>query len=123
VTLHRALQPLPKLRGRAGHLNQLFLNVLRNAVQAVGERGTVRVAAAPAAGVVRVEVSDDGGGIAEADLARVFDPFFTTRAVGEGTGLGLTVARDIVHAHGGTIELASRRGSGTRVVIALPVAQ
>jgi len=121
VTLHRALQPLPRLRGRAGHLNQLFLNVLRNALQAVGEHGTVRVASASAQGAVHVEIADDGCGIAAEDLKRVFEPFFTTRAVGEGTGLGLSVARDIAQAHGGRIELASRRGSGTRVLIVLPV--
>ncbi len=123
VALHRALQPLPKLRGRPGHLNQLFFNVLHNAAQAVGERGTIRVASGVSEGAVRIEIADDGCGIAAEHLGRVFDPFFTTRPVGAGTGLGLAVARDVAQAHGGRIEIASRAGSGTRVTVTLPVGQ
>lgn len=67
-----------------------------------------------------VRVGDRGAGIAAGDLARVFEPFFTTRPVGKGTGLGLPVARDIVRAHGGDITIDSRLGVGTTVVIRLP---
>ncbi len=120
VALHRRLAPLPTLRCRSGHLNQVFFNVLRNAMQAVGEHGTISVAASAEEGGVCIEIVDDGCGIAKEHLGRVFDPFYTTRAVGEGTGLGLTVARDIVQSHRGRIDIASKPGSGTRVKISLP---
>lgn len=121
VSLHRRFGPLPRTRCRPGHLNQVFFNVLDNAIRAVGEHGTIAVSTQAAAAALEVEISDDGCGIAAEHLARVFEPFFTSRQVGEGTGLGLTVARDIVHAHGGEIALTSRADSGTRVVISLPL--
>jgi signal transduction histidine kinase len=121
VSLHRALQPLPKWRGRPGPLNQVFFNLLRNAAQAVGDHGTISVASGVSEQGIRIEIRDDGCGIPAEHLKRVFDPFFTTRRVGEGTGLGLTVVRDAVHSHGGRVELDSRSGSGTRVSVILPV--
>jgi two-component system NtrC family sensor kinase len=68
-----------------------------------------------------VRISDNGCGIAQENLSRIFDPFFTTREVGAGTGLGLTVCRDIVRAHGGRIEVESRIGTGTTFTIHLPL--
>jgi signal transduction histidine kinase len=121
VTLSRELSPLPPLMCLPGHLNQVLLNVLQNAVQAVGEVGCIRVSSAFGEGRIRIVIADDGVGIAEEDLAHVFEPFFTTRAVGKGTGLGLTVARDIIGAHGGEIDVASKKGQGTTVTISLPI--
>lgn len=120
ATLTLDLAPLPRLHCHAGRLNQAFLNILLNAAQAVGEGGDVRIASSAAPHGIGVTISDNGAGIPAALLTRVFEPFFTTRDVGAGTGLGLTVARDIVLAHGGRIDLESEAGRGTRVRIELP---
>jgi signal transduction histidine kinase len=116
---------LPAIRCLPGHLNQVFLNILTNALQAVGETGAVHVESRleendGAASSIVVRIRDDGFGIDPAVLPRVFDPFFTTHDVGQGTGLGLTVAHDIVQAHGGRIDIESSPGRGTLVTIHLP---
>lgn len=116
------LQPLPRILCLPGHLNQVFLNLLLNASQAVTPPdGKIVVRSRAAENEIRLQFVDNGGGIPEENLGRVFDPFFTTRDVGQGTGLGLTVSRDIVEAHGGRIEIESRVGAGTTVTIRLPV--
>ena len=120
VRLTLDLKPLPPLLCLPGLLNQVFLNVLINALQAVGEHGEIRVASASAGGRIDISIADDGPGMAADVLARVFEPFFTTREVGQGTGLGLTVARDVVQAHDGSIVLESQPGRGTTVRISLP---
>jgi two-component system NtrC family sensor kinase len=112
---------LPPVRGDAGKLNQVFLSLIQNADQAVPEGGEICIRGRVEGAWLRVEVEDNGCGIAPDTLQRVFDPFFTTRVVGQGTGLGLTVSRDIIAAHGGTIEIDSELGRGTRVVVSLPV--
>lgn len=111
---------IPRLRCRAGHLNQVFLNLLRNAAYAMARRGVIRIRSELADGSIRIRFEDNGAGIPESVLPRVFDPFFTTRDVGAGTGLGLTVSRDVIRAHGGEIELESKVGVGTTVTIRLP---
>lgn len=128
VALQLQLAELPKVMCLPGHLNQVFLNVLQNALQAVndaGKAGDIVVASRPAQGGTQVEISirDNGPGIPPEALPKVFNPFFTTRPVGQGTGLGLTVARDIVRAHSGEIAIASPPpdgGRGTVVTILLP---
>jgi signal transduction histidine kinase len=117
------LDALPPVRGDGGKLNQVFLSLLQNADQAVADGGSIVVRGAFAGGRVNVTVEDDGAGIAPELLSRVFDPFFTTRAVGQGTGLGLTVSRDIVMAHGGDLTLESEPGRGTRVTVCLPASR
>ena len=85
---------------------------------ALAHGGEAGVALTVRMSVARVEIRDSGAGIPPDRLARVFDPFFSTRS--EGTGLGLSIARQIVHAHGGTIAIASEEGQGTTVVVELP---
>jgi signal transduction histidine kinase len=125
VKLLKELSPLPPLMCLPGHLSQVWLNVLQNAVQAVGRNGTIRVSSAVSSGIsgesICIKVTDDGQGISGEVLAHVFEPFFTTRDVGKGTGLGLTVARDIVGAHGGDIGIESTSEHGTTVTITLPI--
>jgi len=116
---------LPTLRGNPQQLEQVFINLLLNALQALPKRAaTVRITADVVAdgGVVRIAVIDQGCGIDDADLAKIFDPFYTTRIEEGGTGLGLSICRRIVQNHGGTIEIASERGIGTEVSVRLPVA-
>ena len=121
VTLTTDFEPLPRLLCLPGHLNQAFLNILQNALQAVAGGGTVTVRTRVVGEAITVEIADTGPGIPTDVRARVFDPFFTTRSVGSGTGLGLTVARDIVLAHGGTVAVICPPHGGTSVTIRLPV--
>ncbi len=106
----------------AGKLNQMFLNILLNAIQAVGEGGTIEVASHSdeAAHAVRYEISDDGPGIPAAIRGRIFDPFFTTKPQGVGTGLGLWISYDIVERHAGEIEFETAEGRGTKFIVTLP---
>jgi signal transduction histidine kinase len=109
--------------GDPQHLSQALHAVITNAVQAVepmGAAGLVEVATRQVEHEVRVIVRDNGAGIAPDVLPRIFDPFFTTRPVGKGTGLGLTVARDVLQAHGGSIEIDSAPGAGTTVTMRIP---
>ncbi|AKU12247.1 putative histidine kinase [Azoarcus sp. CIB] len=121
VTLTSELSPLPPLMCLSGHLNQAFLNILQNALQAVGESGTVTLRSLATGSHVVVQIDDTGPGIPDEVLPYIFDPFYTTRGVGGGTGLGLTVARDIVLTHGGTITAATRPEGGARVTVELPL--
>lgn len=111
------------VRADMGRLEQVIVNLLLNADQAVRGRDNPRICVRTKTadnGSAVVEVSDNGAGISEHDLERVFDPFFTTLPVGEGTGLGLTICREIVSQFSGTIDIDSQVGAGTTVRIALP---
>jgi signal transduction histidine kinase len=111
---------VPVLALDPGLMVQLLVNLLTNAMQAIDRGGTIKVMVAPFPkrdGVVLI-VADNGKGIARADLDRIFDPFFTTKE--NGTGLGLAICRQIVEQHGGTINIESEVGNGTRVVVLLP---
>lgn len=115
---------LPEVMGQPARLETLFAALLDNALKAVGGAGEVRIAARhdPEAGEVVVTVEDTGPGFAEEALPHVFDPFFTTREVGQGAGLGLSECQGIAADHGGTIEAGNRPEGGARVTLRLPVA-
>lgn len=118
LRLRLRLGELPKLAGYPAKLSQAFYNVLDNAAKALGpEGGMVEVKSRVQGGAVEICITDNGCGIAAEALAQVFEPFFTTREVGAGTGLGLSVARDILAAHQGEILLKSKLGVGTQVTL------
>ncbi|MBI5208407.1 MAG: HAMP domain-containing protein [Elusimicrobia bacterium] len=121
VELRRSIPAgLPALMGDPGQLEQVFLNVCLNAVQAMPAGGTLSVdVKAEQGSFVLVEVSDTGGGIAHEDQAKVFHPYFTTKE--QGSGMGLPISRQIVLAHGGEIWLESVPGRGTSVFVRLPL--
>ena len=119
--LKLTLGELPPLRCKAGHLSQVFLNLLLNAVQAMEKRGEIRIRSGVENGRIVIRFSDTGCGIPPEILPRIFDPFFTTQDVGSGTGLGLTVSRDIITAHSGDIEVDSKLNVGTTFTIHLPL--
>jgi len=122
VRVERALAPdLPAVLASGGDLNQVWTNLLVNALDAVREGGRVEVRAREEPGWVVVEVADDGPGVPEAIRGRIFEPFFTTKGVGEGTGLGLDVVARVVGAAGGRVELEPRPGE-TVFAVRLPVA-
>jgi signal transduction histidine kinase len=101
-------------------LRQVLLNLINNAIQAVESAGRVEVLITGSADRITVEVVDDGIGIPPHNIERIFEPFFTTRGPEEGTGLGLSVSRNIVERLGGRIEVTSRPGEGTTMRIVLP---
>jgi two-component system NtrC family sensor kinase len=117
---------VPHVELDRSQIQQVLLNLTLNAVQAIGaarDHGTLRITAAPTAdrSRIRIAIEDDGGGIPDTDRARLFVPFFTTKAPGEGTGLGLAVSAGIVAAHGGRLWHEPRDAGGSRFVIELPV--
>ncbi len=106
-------------------LQQVFLNIIFNAYQAMKEKGGqghLQVTTSEEGGRIRVEVTDDGPGIAPQHLGRIFDPFFSTKEVGKGTGLGLSLAYGTVREHGGTITARSVHGAGSTFLVDLPAA-
>jgi len=122
--LEAELGEVAKVVGNAGRLSQVVLNLLLNAARAIEEGrpddNAVRVRTAMEGDEVVLSVEDTGRGIREDDLARIFEPFFTRRGLGSGVGLGLSVCRDIVSAHGGHIEVRSEVGRGTTFVVRMP---
>lgn len=116
--------PLPPIECLASQLNQVFMNLLVNAAQAIGEtRGTITLTTGVEDDWVWVEIADNGCGIAPDKIDRIFDPFFTTKPVGKGTGLGLSLSYGIVQNHCGTLTVCSELGVGTIFRIRLPIRQ
>ncbi len=114
---------LPEIMADALQIQQVMLNIIRNAEQAMMQahgRGTLTIATQKANKCVKVTFTDDGPGIAPEDLPRLFDPFFTTKEAGKGTGLGLSICHGIVRNHGGTIYAESQLGQGATFVVELP---
>lgn len=114
---------LPRVRGNAQRIEQVIVNLVLNACQALPDpERAIRISTAhdPARGAVLVTVEDEGVGIPPEDLPRITDPFFTTKRDRGGTGLGLSVSSGIVKEHGGTLEFRPRVGGGTTVVLSLP---
>jgi signal transduction histidine kinase len=105
-------------------MQQVFLNLIKNAVDACGSDGKIWISAREflSEGLPEVEilVSDNGPGIAAQDLKKIFDPFYTSKDVGKGSGLGLFIVHDIIASHGGTITVDSRLDEGTTFIIWLP---
>ena len=114
---------LPPVKGNAGKLQQVFLNLFLNARDAMDAGGTLTIRAFTDGRFARIDVADTGQGISPEHLERIYDPFFTTKAARKGTGLGLSVTYGIVREHGGTIEVDSRLGAGSRFRVELPLAR
>ena len=122
ISVVKSYGEISRIRGHAGQLNQVFVNLIANAAQAVGGREGAEIAIETfeADGMVKIRIRDNGSGIGADVLPRIFDPFFTTKDVGEGSGLGLSIVHGIVERHGGTIEVESEPDVGTSFTIALP---
>ena len=124
VRVEKEIDPELRLNGFPGQIDQVFMNLISNAAQALGTRdsgGTIRIAARKQAEDVEITVADDGPGIPADVIPKIFDPFFTTKDVGEGSGLGLSIVHGIVDRHGGRIMVESQVGTGTTFRIVLPV--
>ena len=112
---------LPPVRIDKVQIQQVIVNVVMNAAQAMPDGGTISVLTESTGNTVVLAISDQGMGIAEENLRRIFDPYFTTKRKGEGTGLGLSLCKKLIEANGGTIEVSSRLGSGTTVRLVFPL--
>ncbi|MDQ6786413.1 MAG: ATP-binding protein [Acidobacteriota bacterium] len=122
ITLVRDYGELPPVDAYFGQLNQVWMNLLVNAAQAVSAKGgEVRITTRAHEDSVSVVINDTGSGIASEHLKKIFDPFYTTKPVGEGTGLGLSISFGIVERHNGTISVESNRAAGTSFTVTLPV--
>jgi len=121
ITIPRDYANLPLIECFPGQINQVFMNVLQNAAQAIPNTGDVWITTATAENRVLITIRDNGAGIPEDQLARVFDPFYTTKPVGTGTGLGLSISYSIIERHGGKMRVASVLNKGTEFVIELPI--
>jgi signal transduction histidine kinase len=121
VAVHESYAEVPEIRCVPAELNQVFINLLMNALDAIGPAGNLWLDLAHADGEVRVTVRDDGPGIAPDVLPTIFEPFVTTKDAGRGTGLGLAISHAIVARHGGRIDVTTAVGRGTTFTVALPV--
>ncbi len=121
IRVERAFGEVPAIECSPQELKQVFLNLLMNAIHAVGDAGVIRIETSLDAGLAVVSFIDDGDGIDPGNIDRIFDPFFTTKPVGDGTGLGLGIAHQIVTAHGGVITVHSQPEEGATFRVHLPV--
>jgi PAS domain S-box-containing protein len=122
IQVIKEFSPLPPVQAFPAQMNQVFLNLITNAVHAVDERtGRITIKTMHQGNSVVIKVIDNGKGIPPENLKKIFDPFFTTKPVGQGTGLGLSIAYKIIEKHGGKIEVQSQVGRGTEFTITLPV--
>ena len=115
---------IPLVECYAGKLNQVFMNVLLNAIQSIEGKGEISIRTEKIDQSVQITISDTGCGIKVEDMPKIFEPFFTTKSVGKGTGLGLAITYSvIVDDHHGTIHYTSEVGKGTVCQITLPILQ
>lgn len=121
VEVIRQLGEIPAVSCAPSQINQVLLNLFTNAAQAIDDRGKLVIRTWADEARVFVSVQDTGKGIPAEHLKKIFDPFYTTKPVGEGTGLGLSICWQIIQQHGGRIQVASEPGRGTRFVITLPM--
>jgi two-component system NtrC family sensor kinase len=124
IEIRRQYSPLlPKINSDSSQLQQVFLNILNNAIDAINKNGEVLIhtRTLPKNNEVSIEIVDNGPGIPKEKIDKIFDPFFTTKEVGKGTGLGLSIVYSILEKLGGRIMVASEEGKGTTFTIYLPV--
>ncbi len=121
ISIHRDYAPLPIILCHLREINQVFFNLLKNAIQAVDGSGEITIRTRPVDGGVKISIQDNGPGMDSAIIDHVFEPFFTTREVGAGAGLGLTQAYNTVRSHGGDICVKSSLGAGSTFTINLPM--
>lgn len=130
IEIHRQYEPTPLIYCYASQVNQVFMNILSNAVQAIEGQGHIWISTTPLKnhkgskerrGWVQISIQDSGKGMSGETLEKIFDPFFTTKGVGQGTGLGLSISYGIIQNHGGEIQARSEKGVGTEFIVVIPV--
>ncbi len=120
VEIVREYADLPPIECYPSRINQVFMNLLHNAIQAMDGKGTLTIRTRPAGDSITIEIADTGKGIEPQNLGKIFEPGFTTKGVRVGMGLGLALTRQIVDHHGGDISVTSTPGEGTTFRVRLP---
>jgi signal transduction histidine kinase len=121
IELEKDFDEVPDIFCSPSRLNQVFINLITNAVQAMDGKGTLKLGASSREDWVEITLEDTGCGIPEENLNKIMDPFFTTKPVGKGTGLGLSIVHQIVEEHEGQLLVDSKEGVGTRFTLGFPV--
>ena len=121
IKVEKDFQEVPDIYCSPSRLNQIFINLITNAVQAMDGKGRMKISTSARGDWVEVSVQDSGCGIPEENLTKIMDPFFTTKPVGKGTGLGLSIVHQIVEEHEGQLLIDSKIGVGTRFTVGFPV--
>ena len=99
------------------------MNIISNSIDAIENKGVITISTLKSNGFIQINIKDSGSGMPENIKAKIFDPFYTTKEVGEGTGLGLSISHGIIEKHGGSIKVQSEAGKGTEFIINLPLTQ
>ncbi len=123
IEIQKKYGNIPDIECYPGQLNQVFMNIISNAIDAIDNKGIITITTSKANGKVLISIKDTGQGIPEKIRNKIFEPFFTTKDVGQGTGLGLSISHGIIEKHHGTIKVISEIGAGSEFVISLPVKQ
>jgi signal transduction histidine kinase len=123
IEINKYYGNIPEIECYPGQLNQVFMNILSNAIDAIDDKGIIAISTSKSNKSIRISIKDSGRGISENIKSKIFDPFFTTKEVGQGTGLGLSICHSIIEKHRGSIEVKSEVGKGSEFVIVVPVKQ
>ena len=123
IEIEKKYGDIPEVDCFPGQINQVFMNILSNAIQAIPAEGTIFIKTWQVGNMVKISVKDTGAGMSEEVRKKIFDPFFTTKDVGKGTGLGLSISYGIIQKHNGEIDVFSKPGEGTEFVISIPIKQ
>lgn len=121
IEIVKKLEHLPKIKAYSGKLNQVFVNIIANAIQAIEKKGTIWISTFLENDVIKISIRDNGSGIEKDKLNKIFESFYTTKPEGEGTGLGLAISKNIIDEHNGSIDVKSEKGIGTEFIISLPI--
>lgn len=123
IEISRDYGDIPLIECYPGQLNQVFMNIISNAIDAIDDIGVITISTSKSFGFIQINIKDSGSGMPENIKAKIFDPFYTTKEVGEGTGLGLSISHGIIEKHKGSIKVHSEAGNGTEFIINLPLTQ
>ena len=123
ITVYKDFQGTAAIECLPGKLNQVFMNILTNAIQAIEDKGEIYISTGSDEKNFTISIRDSGKGMTEAVANHVFEPFFSTKEPGKGTGLGLSISHSIIEKHSGNIEVNSEPGKGTEFIINIPLVQ
>jgi len=128
ISIKKMYGNIPPIKCQISRLNQVFLNIINNSIQAINaqsnglpHRGIIKITTKKMGDQIQISIKDNGGGMDETTRKRLFEPFYTTKDVGEGTGLGLSISYGIIEQHNGKIDVFSAIGAGTEFLIYLPL--
>jgi len=123
VEIRKQCNAVPRIQARSKEIHQVFFNIIRNAAQAIEDRGTVEIESRLEGDQVKIRIKDNGSGISKENLGKIFDPFFTTKGPDKGEGLGLYIVKQTILKNGGTLNVESKEGVGTAFNLNFPVGE